>query len=109
MLFQVVWIQPLERCTCAMRNSSLRPLKGIGDASHMPADGGRRVRGGVGEGWFGGAPAPLPSSKPHHRMQKNQSESFVVTHGAEPPPSLAQLTADIIFAYVSNRFTPPGM
>jgi hypothetical protein len=33
----------------------------------------------------------------------------VVTHGTEPPPSLAQLTADIILAYVSNRFTQPGM
>ena len=54
-------------------------------------------------------PHRLPSSKPHRRMQKNQSESPVVTHGAEPPPSLAQLTADIISAYVSNRFTPPGM
>jgi len=33
----------------------------------------------------------------------------VVTHGAEPPPSLAPLMADIISAYVSNGFTPPGM
>ena len=54
-------------------------------------------------------PQRLPSSKPHRRMQKNQSESPVVTHGAEPPPSLAQLTADIISAYVSTRFTPPRM
>jgi hypothetical protein len=84
-------------------------VEGIGDAAHMPPDGGRHVPGGVGEGWFGGAPAPLLSSKPHRRMQKNQSESPVVTHGAEAPPSLAQVTADIIFAYVSNRFTPPGM
>lgn len=64
-------------------------VEGIGDAADVPSDGGRRVRGGVGEGWFGGAPAPPPS--------------------AEPPPSLAQLTADIISAYVSNRFTPTGM
>ena len=54
-------------------------------------------------------PQRLPSSKPHRRMQKNQSESPVVTHGAEAPPSLAQLTADIISASVSTRFTPPGM
>jgi hypothetical protein len=38
MLFRVVSIQPSERWTWAMRNSSIWPLKGIGDAAHMPAD-----------------------------------------------------------------------
>jgi hypothetical protein len=38
MLFQLVAIQPSERWVCAMRNSSIWPLKGIGDAAHMPSD-----------------------------------------------------------------------
>lgn len=36
-------------------------------------------------------------------MQKEQSESPVVTDDAEPPSSLAQLTAAIVSAYVSNN------
>jgi predicted transcriptional regulator len=36
-------------------------------------------------------------------MQRNQSESLVVTDDAEPPSSLAQLTAEIVTAYVSNN------
>jgi predicted transcriptional regulator len=36
-------------------------------------------------------------------MQKDQSESPVVTDDAEPPSSLAQLTAEIVSAYVSNN------
>jgi hypothetical protein len=36
MLFQVVSIQPPERWTCAMRNSSIWPLKGSANVHHMP-------------------------------------------------------------------------
>jgi predicted transcriptional regulator len=36
-------------------------------------------------------------------MQRDQSESPVVTDDAEPPSSLAQLTAEIVAAYVSNN------
>ncbi len=36
-------------------------------------------------------------------MQKDQSENPVVTDDAEPPSSLAQLTAEIVSAYVSNN------
>ena len=36
-------------------------------------------------------------------MQKDQSENPVVTNAAEPPSSLAQLTAEIVSAYVSNN------
>ena len=36
MLFQVVSIQPPERWTCAMRNSSIWPLKGSANVRHMP-------------------------------------------------------------------------
>ena len=40
-------------------------------------------------------------------MQKDQSESPVVTDDAEPPSSLAELTTEIVSAYVSrNRVTP---
>ena len=38
-------------------------------------------------------------------MQKDQSESPVGTDDAEPPSSLAQLTAEIVSAYVSNNET----
>jgi predicted transcriptional regulator len=36
-------------------------------------------------------------------MQKDQSESSVVTDDAEPSSSLAQLTVEIVSAYVSNN------
>jgi predicted transcriptional regulator len=36
-------------------------------------------------------------------MQKDQSENPVVMDDAEPPSSLAQLTAEIVSAYVSNN------
>jgi predicted transcriptional regulator len=36
-------------------------------------------------------------------MQRDQSESPVVTDDAEPPSSLARLTAEIVAAYVSNN------
>jgi predicted transcriptional regulator len=36
-------------------------------------------------------------------MQKDYGESPVVTDDAEPPSSLAQLTAEIVSAYVSNN------
>jgi predicted transcriptional regulator len=36
-------------------------------------------------------------------MQKDHGESPVVTDDAEPPSSLAQLTAEIVSAYVSNN------
>jgi hypothetical protein len=38
MLFQVVAIQPSERWTWEMRNSSIWAVEGIGDAAHMPPD-----------------------------------------------------------------------
>ena len=41
-------------------------------------------------------------------MQKDQSESPVVTDDAEPPSSLAQLTAEIVSAYVSNNEIAPS-
>ncbi|MGH6917173.1 MAG: hypothetical protein ACREJ0_05655 [Geminicoccaceae bacterium] len=44
MLFRVVSTQPSERWTCAMRNASMWPLKGLGDAAHVPVDAkGSRV------------------------------------------------------------------
>jgi predicted transcriptional regulator len=36
-------------------------------------------------------------------MEKDQSENAVATDDAEPPSSLAQLTAEIVSAYVSNN------
>jgi predicted transcriptional regulator len=36
-------------------------------------------------------------------MQMDQSESSVVTDDAEPPQSLAQLTTEIVSAYVSHN------
>ena len=36
-------------------------------------------------------------------MQKDHGESPVVTNDVEPPSSLAQLTAEIVSAYVSNN------
>jgi predicted transcriptional regulator len=36
-------------------------------------------------------------------MQKDRGESPVVTNDAEPPSSVAQLTAEIVSAYVSNN------
>jgi predicted transcriptional regulator len=36
-------------------------------------------------------------------MQRDQRESPVVTDDAEPPSSMAQLTAEIVAAYVSNN------
>ena len=41
-------------------------------------------------------------------MQKDHGESPVVTDDAEPPSSLAQLTAEIVSAYVSNNKTAPS-
>ena len=86
-----------------MRNGVDVTVEGIGDAGDMPADGGGAftvawVRAGLVAG-----PHRLPSNKPHRRTQKNQSEVPVVTHGAKPPPSLAQLTADMISASFTTR------
>jgi predicted transcriptional regulator len=41
-------------------------------------------------------------------MQKDHGESPVVTDDAEPPSSLAQLTAEIVSAYVSNNEIAPS-
>ena len=41
-------------------------------------------------------------------MQKDHGESPVVTDDAEPPSSLAQLTAEIVSAYVSNNKIAPS-
>lgn len=41
-------------------------------------------------------------------MQKDHGESPVVTDDAEPPSSLAQLTAEIVSAYVSNNNIAPA-
>ena len=41
-------------------------------------------------------------------MQTDQSESPVLTDDAEPPSSLAQLTAEIVSAYVSNNNIAPS-
>jgi predicted transcriptional regulator len=41
-------------------------------------------------------------------MQKDQSESPVVTDDAESPSSLAQLTTKIVSAYVSNNKSAPS-
>jgi predicted transcriptional regulator len=41
-------------------------------------------------------------------MQKDHGESPVVTDDLEPPSSLAQLTAEIVSAYVSNNETAPS-
>ena len=63
---------------------------------------------GYATGWFSGAPAPAPRSKLHRRMQKDHGESPVVTDDAEPPSSLAQLTAEIVSAYVSHNKVAPS-
>ena len=41
-------------------------------------------------------------------MQKDHGESPVVTDDVEPPSSLAQLTAEIVSAYVSNNKIAPA-
>jgi predicted transcriptional regulator len=41
-------------------------------------------------------------------MQKDHGESPVVTDNVEPPSSLAQLTAEIVSAYVSNNKIAPA-
>jgi predicted transcriptional regulator len=41
-------------------------------------------------------------------MQKDRGESPVVTDDAEPPSSVAQLTAEIVSAYVSNNKIAPS-
>ena len=41
-------------------------------------------------------------------MQKDQSESPVVTDDAEPPSSLAELTTEIVSAYVSYNKAAPS-
>ena len=41
-------------------------------------------------------------------MQKDHGESPVVTDDVEPPSSLAQLTAEIVSAYVSNNQIAPS-
>jgi predicted transcriptional regulator len=41
-------------------------------------------------------------------MQKDQGESPVMTDDVEPPSSLAQLTAEIVSAYVSNNQIAPS-
>ena len=41
-------------------------------------------------------------------MQKDQSDSPVVTDDAEPPSSLAELTTEIVSAYVSHNKVAPS-
>src|SRR5688572_5596826 len=53
-------------------------------------------------------PPRHPSGKLHRRMQEDRGETPVVTDDVEPPSSLAQRTAEIISAYVSNNHIAPS-
>ena len=63
---------------------------------------------GYATGWFSHHPHRHPSSKQQRRMQRDQGESPIVTDDAEPPSSLAQLTAEIVSTYVSHTKVAPS-
>ena len=63
---------------------------------------------GCATGWFSGAPVPAPNRSCGAACRGNKAKNPIVTEDAEPPSSLAQLTAGIVTTYVSRTKVAPS-